>query len=206
MDNTPPVPPIHDYSIDETPLPIQRDVHIESSIDRLTLQYFTNKKTYRKYLSSQDASFAQEWKTYEKNRQKYRNSILQLFTRYLDNTHLQITTDLDEGAQHFMKSCIRYLDMQEMEKKTHGGCYETYQEDDDDILFPEEPLTEMGEEDFEADNAEEVVERSGRSMGSSYWGKSIEKIDTTATSHAPRRNPVYPGCHDMNLFVKRKSR
>jgi hypothetical protein len=157
---------LHDKN---TKLPAIVPVQIESSIDKMTLQLLTNKKTYNKYLSTQDPNYSRNMKKYENKVSKYENDIMSILTSYLEDINKQITTDLDEGADHFIKSCIKYLEMKELEDKTNGGCYETDMKDDDDVLFSEE------------NESSEYIDKSSQpplhSKHNSYWGKSIRKMD-----------------------------
>jgi len=157
--------------MDNTPnikLPNIVPIQIESSIDKMTLQFLTNKKTYNKYLSTQDPNYSRDIKKFENKISKYENDIISILTSYLENVNKQITTDLDEGADHFIKSCIKYIEMKELEEKTNGGCYETNMNDEDDILFPEEN---------ESSNYADGTRDESNTKNNSYWGKSIRKMD-----------------------------
>ena len=154
-----------------------KPIQFESSIDKMTLQYLTNKKTYNKYLSIQDPEYSVQLKTFQNKIHKYQNDIISILTCYLEDTNKQITTDLDEGARHFLSSCIKYIDMKELEESTNGGCYENNMTEKEDDLFP----------DLEEEDSSEIIRPP---LHSSYWGKPIQKIDY----------------HDMNLFVRTKKR
>ncbi len=159
-----------------------KPVQFESSIDKMTLQYLTNKKTYNKYLSIQDPEYSVQLKTFQNKIHKHQNDIISILTCYLEDTNKQITTDLDEGARHFLSSCIKYIDMKELEESTNGGCYETHRIEEDE-LFPD-----LEEEHSSSEIIRPPVYSSHKN--SSYWGKPIQKIDY----------------HDMNLFVRTKKR
>ena len=127
-----------------------------SEIDQLTLSLLMNKNHYR----------------------KYRSRIIDLTSRLLDSPDTQITTDVDQIFVAYTKRLVQYFKMQDVEKlnRTHNGCYEK-DDEDDDVLFGnmDEPPTEA------------------QAPTSSFWGKDkvVKKGNLSVSSY------------DMRMFSKR---
>lgn len=127
-----------------------------SEFDKLTLEMFSNKTHYKKYLAKTDPvkySVQQEFiEKIAKNREK----INAMFSVLLENPEKQITTDINESFDHFMKACLNHFHMEKL-SKMHDQDKDDYDttSDDDDIPDPA-PTT-------------------------SYWGASVIKKPSVYT-------------------------
>jgi hypothetical protein len=140
---------------DEVDLPLK---DTNTSIDKLTLEIMGNKGRYKKYLSKADPKKYQETQEYLAKIKKYGNEMNSILNNYIYTPNKQVTNDLDEAFEHFSKSCIKYLEMKQIENIVEKSSYKN-NEDDEDVLFP-------------------FIDTSKSQPGtSSYWGESITKLN-----------------------------
>jgi hypothetical protein len=92
-------------------------------VDTITLELLMNKNHYNRYISKKDPSKYNEKMQYNRNIEKYKEAILELTERLLDDPDLQITTDVNSIFDAYTKRIIDYLQMKEMESA------------DDDTMF-----------------------------------------------------------------------
>jgi hypothetical protein len=104
-----------------------------NNIDKLTLELLINKSQYKKYIQKNDPAKYSENKQYLGKIDKYRNKIAYMFSSLLENPEQQITTDINRDFTFFVKTCIQYFELKEMEhnQQDHNGD----PIDEDDILF-----------------------------------------------------------------------
>lgn len=127
-----------------------------SEIDALSLQLMCSKGKYNKYLSKENPKEYLEKKAHSDKIKKYSNKILKIINKYLLEENPQITNDLDDAFEYFSKECIKYIEIEKINKETNGGCYEEdYQEE---VLF-QEPR-----EDSENSDSDGNEEESSQSM------------------------------------------
>ena len=122
-----------------------------SFIDDLTLQYLTNKTVYNKCLSTIDESKYNEVKRFHNKINDHKETILEITENYLNNPELQISSDLDNIFETFVKHCIRHIEMKKVESINDYN-----KNDDPDMLF------EKMEESFDPIH--------------SFWGPGVRKI------------------------------
>ena len=116
-----------------------------------------NKKQYHKYVSKTDPKKHEEHQEYLSNIAKYEPRIVSMTKELLKNPDHPITTDVNEAFENYIQTCIRYFRMKEWEKTT---------ESDD------EPDSETDE--FHLNREDPPPPRE--IAGSSYWGKSVQKM------------------------------
>lgn len=155
-----PEPPHTDEDIQDIPI---------QNIDKLTLSIMCNKKQYNKYLSKTDTKKYEEYREHGRKLKKYSHKIIDITNEYLCSQDKQVTNELDEAFQNYAKSCIKYLEMKELENRRTKGSYEN-DADDDEVLF--------GSMDVEDADSEEIdeLEKTDMRRGKSYWGVPIHKI------------------------------
>jgi hypothetical protein len=89
---------------------------------------------------------------------------MEITEEYLANNNKQNTNELDEAFQNYVKSCIRFIEMKNLE--TEGNDYGNESTNrDDDILF--EPMYKK--DDYDEDVMFKTV--------NSFWGKGAKKAD-----------------------------
>jgi len=95
-------------------------------VDKITLELLMNKSQYNRYLSIKDPNKYDEIQQYLDKVEKYRDQVMKITREYCDNQNTQKSTELDEVFSHYLKSCIRFIEMKELEEEPK---YETEIED-----------------------------------------------------------------------------
>ena len=116
-------------------------------IDKITLQFLTNKAQYTKYLSTSDPKKFEEQQTHLGKIAKYSNLIMSMTEEYCANPNKQRTNEMDEAFHNYVRTCIKYMEMKELEYRDR-------------------------KEDKEAD---EVLFDSARPVHT-FWGKGAKKF------------------------------
>jgi hypothetical protein len=119
-------------------------------IDKVTLELLMNKNHYNRYISQNDPKKHQEYLEHLAKVNKYRDRIVSTTKDFLDNTNHQITTEINEAFDYYLRTLIRHFECKEMENP------EEFKQDDD-MLF--------GNMDNE-DTYEDI------SPSKSFWGKN----------------------------------
>jgi hypothetical protein len=127
-------------------------------VDKITLELLMNKQQYNKYLAIKDPSKYDEVQQYLSKIKKYKDIILEITEEYVVNSNKQNTNELDEAFQQYSKSCIRFIEMKNLE--TDNGSTNR----DDDVLF--EPIPKK-------DDHDDVLFKPMHS----FWGKGAKKAD-----------------------------
>jgi hypothetical protein len=117
-----------------------------------------NKQQYNKYLAIKDPSKYDEVQQYLIKIKKYKDIILEITEEYVVNSNKQNTNELDEAFQQYSKSCIRFIEMKNLETDIGSGR-------DDDVLF--EPMHKKDDHD------DDVLFKPMHS----FWGKGAKKAD-----------------------------
>uniref|UniRef100_A0A6C0F423 Uncharacterized protein n=1 Tax=viral metagenome TaxID=1070528 RepID=A0A6C0F423_9ZZZZ len=127
-------------------------------VDKITLELLMNKQQYNKYLAIKDPSKYDEVQQYLIKIKKYKDIILEITEEYVVNSNKQNTNELDEAFQQYSKSCIRFIEMKNLETDIGSGR-------DDDVLF--EPMHKKDDHD------DDVLFKPMHS----FWGKGAKKAD-----------------------------
>jgi hypothetical protein len=120
-----------------------------NEIDQLTMSLLMNKQTYNKYISKQDPEKARILQDHNNEILKYKEKILQITNNKLNDLSLQITNDIDNSFDAYIKTVIHHF----QQKKTENA--NQYNDDKEDDMM------------FEKIHDEEVSTQEC----SSYWGK-----------------------------------
>jgi AICAR transformylase/IMP cyclohydrolase PurH len=156
-----------------------------NNIDQLTLELLVNKGQYKKYLSIADPQRFEQQKKHLDKIAKYENKIRSMFSNLLEGK--QITNDINESFDHFIKECIRYCENKELENDYPK---------DEDIMFGN---IDSDEEMHENNNYPTDEDESPTTQSSSYWGQKIVK------KPAMRNHLKVTGTLDMFLSTKQKT-
>jgi hypothetical protein len=97
-------------------------------LNKLTLELFMNKNTYQKYISQTNPELNNKLREHYDSITKYKTRILKLTNELLDDTSLQITTDVNETFNDYVKCLVSHFKMKEFD---NNDSYET----DTDTLF-----------------------------------------------------------------------
>lgn len=150
-----------------------------NNIDQLTLDLLVNKGQYKKYLSIADPQRFEEQQKHLEKIAKYENKIRSMFSNLMEGK--QITNDINESFDQFIKDCIRHCENKELEKEDFPK--------DEDVMFGNMDSSE-----------EEQEEDQLPTQSSSFWGQKIVKKPAK-----PRNDPLrVTGTLDMFL-AKSKS-
>ena len=129
------------------------------SIDKMTMELLMNRKHYKKVVAKTDPQKYEQLQKYSTTIKRYKNGIENIFAELLSNPEHQITHDVNESFDAFIKTTVRYLQMKDMEgRASNDYCIQ----DEDETMF-----------DFDKYDAIPVE------SGASLWGK--ERVRKTAS-------------------------
>jgi len=131
-------------------------------VDKLTLEFLTNKYQYNKYLSKSDPKKYEENMTHYHKIHKYKDKIMEITNNYCNNPNRQITTNLDDAFNDYVRSCIQYFEMKELENIDDSSSNHA----DEDTLF-----MNIDEKDDNTNNT------SYKEPTKSFWGKGAKKTN-----------------------------
>ena len=95
-------------------------------MDKLTLEYFTNKSSYHKYLAKKDPKTYQENNSFKESLRQHHEEILNMVSQYMKNPSAITNKKTFDSFQHFM---LDMIDLCEKKQASHN------QEDDDDTPY-----------------------------------------------------------------------
>jgi hypothetical protein len=96
--------------------PIERTTKT-MDLDKLTLELLMNKTNYKKYIEKTDPKRFDERQTFLTRLRKYRGRILSMTEDYLENPDIQVSLDMNQALDDYMKSAIRYLEDQDIQSR-----------------------------------------------------------------------------------------
>ena len=120
-----------------------------NEIDQLTMSLLMNKQMYIKYISKQDPERIRVLQDHNNEISKYKEKILQITNNKLNDLSLQITNDIDNSFDAYIKTVIHYFQQKEIENDNQ------YNDNKGDDMM------------FEKIDNEVLPSQSS----SSYWGK-----------------------------------
>jgi hypothetical protein len=94
-------------------------------IDKLTLELLMNKNHYNRYLSQNDPKKHIEHLEHLEKVKKYRNAIIDITNSFLDNPNNQVTTEVNDAYDYYIRTLVRHLEYKKIENN----------DDDDEVLF-----------------------------------------------------------------------
>ena len=86
-------------------------------LDKLTLELLMNKTNYKKYIEKTDPKKFDERQTFLARVRKYRARILALTEDYLENPDIQITLDMNQAFDDYVKSAIRHIEDEDIQSR-----------------------------------------------------------------------------------------
>jgi len=98
-------------------------------VDKITLELLMNKAQYNKYLAIKDPNKYEEVQQHLEKVAKYRDRIMQITDQYCENQNTQNSLELDEAFSNYLKSCIRFIEMKELEAEPK------YERDTEEAIF-----------------------------------------------------------------------
>lgn len=172
--------------------------HMQNDIDKLTLELLINKNQYNKYLSQTNPEKYKQHREHLDKIAKYRGKIHSMFSQLMENPEKQITTNINEDFDHFVRTCINHFEMKELDYQTSHE--KEAEHDDDDTMFGNCESSSENESLFDTSYA------SG-----SLWGKKIKKKNSEDDVSIPN-TPVagiqsytsVAGAYTLDMFLKQK--
>lgn len=127
-------------------------------IDNITLELLMNKGQYNKYISKKHPEKYEKVKEFQGKLYKYKYDIIDLTKELLENPEKDISNDVNEIFEAYVKKLIHFFEMKEIDS---GNLFtpRPYNNDDDDMMFEkiDEPTS------------------TPSNRGISLWGKRIIK-------------------------------
>jgi len=118
-------------------------------IDKVTLELLMNKNHYNRYLKQNDPKKHEEYLLHLEKIKQYKQWILRMTEDYLENSDHQVTTEINEAFDFYVKTLIRHFDYKKLERDEDPK--------EEDMLF--------GEMD------DDITEDPPVSASKSFWGK-----------------------------------
>jgi hypothetical protein len=128
-----------------------------SDIDKISMELLINNRMFTKYLSKADPIKYDEFIKYRETISIYENKIMNITRQLLENPRLKINNDINETFHNYIKTCINYLENDELLKKCTKDSYS-----DDEVLFDERYMNDLHPTREPA-------------FPKSYWGKQVNK-------------------------------
>lgn len=131
---------------------MEEDKKEMTDLEKLSMSLFMNKKTYNKYINKNDEE------TIKRNEEmeKYREEIIDLTNKKLRDMDYQITTEIDDIFNSYIKALIRHFELKEVEETNK------YNVEENKEVQAKSP---MGTDSY-------------FSGGNSYWGNKIRKVSS----------------------------
>lgn len=107
------------------------------SIDQMTLSFLMNKNTYNRYVEQTDPVKYKEQQEYRKKMRKYKDRILSITRRFIENPDLQITLEMNDMFSDYCKTCIKYFELKDLE---NSCSYEKGDQEEDEMMFDPEQM------------------------------------------------------------------
>ena len=131
---------------------MEEDKKEMTDLEKLSMSLFMNKKTYNKYINKNDEETIKKKEDIE----KYREEIVDLTNKKLRDIDYQITTEIDDIFNSYVKALIRHLELKEVEETNKYNI----------------------EENKEVQSKSPMGTDSYFSGGNSYWGNKIRKVSS----------------------------
>lgn len=125
-----------------------------NEIDSLTLKLLTSKKKYNCYLETIEPDKSAEINEFYAKVKKYKQPILEMFEKYLEDPESQTTNEVDDAIEYCLKSIVKHLEIRTQENKAAKNDYD--------------------EKDSSEEEAEEELEEP-KKPEKSLWGNKINK-------------------------------
>lgn len=132
-----------------------------NEIDSLTLKLLTSKKKYNCYLETMEPDKSAEINEFYAKVKKYKQPILEMFEKYLEDPESQTTNEVDDAIEYCLKSMVKHLEIRSLENKAAKNDYD--------------------EKDSSEEEAEEELEEP-KKPEKSLWGNKINKRATLMNS------------------------
>jgi hypothetical protein len=163
------------------------------TIDRLTFELLVNKSHYKKYLSKSNPDKFREHSAFYEKIRKYKNRIVAVVSDLTMDPELQINNEMNDGFNDFMRTCIRFFEMKDLETDFEN---KDFDDDSENMLFGQiaDTNTSTNNNDYSSRNVPDldVDSDNTHSTSKSWWGgEQVKKIS---------KNMKYSDNFDMRMF------
>ena len=128
-------------------------------IDKLTLELLMNKSHYKRYIANTDPTKHAEMVKHNALITKYKYKIMNITNEMISDPSKQITTNVNDAFNGYVKTLIQYFQMKELENTSNE------RSDEDDVLFGNMDEDVSQSVESETNDAIEPVMKS-------FWGGS----------------------------------
>ena len=113
-------------------------------VDKLTLEWFVNKQTYKKYLAKHDPETFQESQAFYDKLDLYQSDIMQITENMLSNPDAETyNKTLRDSFESYVKTVLHHIEVESLSTKTDNRSGEIYDEDNgnepDEMLIDVSP-------------------------------------------------------------------
>jgi hypothetical protein len=150
-----------------------------NDIDRLTLELFTNKTQYKKYLSNIDPDKYNEIELFREKCIENKDKILEKTEKLLLNYHVR-SDFVEEPFYRYVNELLKEIEKESKHCDSDNAIYE--EDEEDDVLFPPNKMV-----DYDTKEESIPIEKH------SFWGKErvIQQNSNDAFfSHYPTNTSV----------------
>ena len=133
--------------------------HNNEMIDKVTLELLMNKSHYKRYIANTDPTKHAEMVKHNALITKYKYKIMNITNEMLSDPSKQITTNVNEEFNGYVKTLIQHFQMKELENTSNERA------DEEDVLFGN-----MAEDDCAT--AESDTTDTVEPIMKSFWGGS----------------------------------
>lgn len=118
--------------------------HTMDEVDKLTLECFVNKQTYKKYLAKHDPETFQESQGFYNKLELYQSDIMQITENMLSNPDSETyNKSLRDCFESYMKTVLHHIEVESLSKTIEDRSGEIYDEDNghepDEMLIDVSP-------------------------------------------------------------------
>ena len=114
-----------------------------NEIDSLTLKLLTSKKKYNCYLETIEPDKSAEINEFYAKVKKYKQPILELFEKYLEDPESQTANEVDDAIEYCLKSMVKHLEIRTQENKAAKNDYDeqdsSEEEETEELEEPKKP-------------------------------------------------------------------
>jgi hypothetical protein len=153
-----------------------------NDMDKLTLELFTNKLQYKKYLSKIEPNNYNEIQEFREKCIEYKNEIMIKVEELLNSDDM---FQVQDPFYRFINDIIQEIEKEKEREKYISDEEKEEEDDDDDILFPPDKMNNYKEE--EGKEERNVLEKY------SFWGKERviqQNYNSDFISHYPTNTSV----------------
>lgn len=138
-------------------------------IDKVTLELLMNKTHYQRYIAQNDPIKHNEYVKHNALIKKYKHQIISITNDLLSSPTKQITTDVNDAYNNYVKTLIKHFQVKEFENISNNN------DGDEDVLFGTMDETDNNIETDKDENIDDNNIENQPIMKSFWGGKHVVK-------------------------------